>query len=94
MIKGNKMIFSNKTSADIILKDEFEKMLGADFINILTREKIAGMPGERIAKQYLQRTIGNFDQHFYVCGPEKFTESLQQALVELGATSEAVVIEK
>src|ERR1051325_4859142 len=30
-LKGNKLIFSNKTSADIILKNEFQKMLKNDF---------------------------------------------------------------
>jgi len=42
-VKGNKLIFSNKTSADIILKDEFRKMLGSDFYIVLTRERVIGL---------------------------------------------------
>src|SRR6478736_2787107 len=38
-ISNNKLIFSNRTSKDIILKEEFEKMLGANFINTITQEK-------------------------------------------------------
>ncbi len=38
-VNGNKLIFSNKTSKDIILRDEFSKMLGENFINILTQER-------------------------------------------------------
>jgi len=94
LVKDNQLIFSNKTSADIILKSEFEKMLGNNFINVLTDENIPGIHNKRIDKNYLQETIKDFSQHFYVCGPEKFTESIHDALVELGANVDAVVIEK
>src|SRR5699024_4924707 len=32
-IDGNKLIFSNQSADDIILKEEFESILGKDFIN-------------------------------------------------------------
>ncbi|MCC6544846.1 MAG: flavodoxin reductase, partial [Nitrospirae bacterium] len=38
-VENNKLIFANNTEADIILKDEFEIMLGNNFINILSHEK-------------------------------------------------------
>ena len=38
-LRNNKLIFSNRTTKDIILKDEFEKMLGENFINTITEEK-------------------------------------------------------
>lgn len=38
-IGDNQLIFSNKTSKDIILKEEFENMLGPHFRNTLTREE-------------------------------------------------------
>ena len=36
---NSKLLFANKTIKDIILKEEFEKMLGANFINILSAEE-------------------------------------------------------
>ena len=36
-IGNNAFMFSNKTEADIILREEFEAMLGKNFINIITR---------------------------------------------------------
>jgi glycine betaine catabolism B len=93
-LAGNKLIFSNKTSADIILKDEFKKMLGADFINVLTKEKVEDVYNKRIDKVLLQDTIKNFSQHFYVCGPETFTEAISSALLSLGASADALVFEK
>lgn len=94
LIKDNQLIFSNKTSADIILKSEFEKMLGNNFINVLTEENIPGIHNKRIDKDYLKKIIKDFDQHFYVCGPEKFIESITNTLIELGASVDSVVIEK
>lgn len=93
-IKGNKLIFSNKTNSDIILKEELELMLGENFINVLTRENVPGIHHGRIDKSYLQHVIKNFKQHFYICGPEKFVESLRQMLIELEADVESVTIEK
>jgi ferredoxin-NADP reductase len=93
-LNGHLLIFSNKTSEDIILKREFERMLGESFINVLTREKVIGYVDRRIDKEFLKTTIKNFSQHFYVCGPEAFTKSIQEMLLDLGANSEAVVIEK
>jgi ferredoxin-NADP reductase len=94
MLDGNKLVFSNKTSKDIILKAEFVKMLGADFIPVITEEKIPGVRDKRIDKEYLEEIIKDFCQHFYICGPEKFTESVHAALVELGAEVDSVILEK
>jgi hypothetical protein len=93
-IGGNKLIFSNKTSNDIILRDEFEAMLGKDFINVLTNEEAPGIHHGRINKQYLQESIKDFKQPFYICGPEPFTEAIAAALIELGARVDEVVFEK
>jgi ferredoxin-NADP reductase len=93
-LEGHKLIFSNKTSADVILREEFERMLGKNFINVLTREKVIGYLDRRIDEEYLKTTVRNFSQHFYVCGPEAFTESVHGMLVNLGAQPETVVIEK
>jgi ferredoxin-NADP reductase len=93
-LEGHKLIFSNKTSEDVILRDEFEPMLGDNFINVLTREKVIGFIDKRIDKELLKSVVRNFSQHFYVCGPEEFTKNIQGMLVELGADAQTVVIEK
>jgi len=93
-IHGNTLIFSNKTERDIILRKELENMLGNDLINIVTREKVEGMRNSRIDKVFLLETIKDFDGHFYVCGPDKFTNDIADILVQLGAAVESVIIEK
>lgn len=92
---NNKLVFSNKTSHDIILREEFEEMLGENFINIITNEPVSSpLIVGRINKEFLTEHIKDFSQHFYVCGPDAFTESILQALKELGANAETLVFEK
>ncbi len=92
-IEGNRLIFSNKTEKDIILKDEFTKMLGNNFYNTITREKSSEYDHHRIDEAFLKNNIKDFDQEFYVCGPDKFVEDLNSMLKKLGAKPDAVVIE-
>ena len=88
-IAGNFLIFSNKTFRDVILKEEFEKMLGKNFISLLSEEI-----GHHIDRKFLTQHIHNFLQHFYVCGPDEFTTFILDQLTSLGASPEAVVFEK
>ncbi|HSH53085.1 MAG TPA: hypothetical protein VK982_15275, partial [Bacteroidales bacterium] len=85
--------FSNKTTKDIILKEEFEKMLGKNFVNVITHEKTNEYINGFIDKDYLKENINDFSKHFYICGPPKMTESIQDALKELGAKPDALVFE-
>jgi len=93
-IGSNKLIFTNKTESDIILKKEFKEMLGDNFINTLTDEKKDGYENRRIDDTFLKEKIDNFKQHFYVCGPPPFVEAISKALTKLGAKPDAVVFEK
>src|SRR6478736_2680094 len=93
-IGNNTLIFSNKTEADIILKDEFEAMLGKNFINVITNEPGKKYHNKRIDKKFLEERITDFSQHFYVCGPDEFTKNILDALKESGADAETLVFEK
>lgn len=93
-VEGNKLIFSNKTFADIILREEFEKILGENFVNILTTGKNPDFEHGRINTGYLKKKINSFQQKFYVCGPDPFVADITKALAELGAGAESIVFEK
>lgn len=96
-IGNNKLIFSNKTEEDIILKDEFSDMLGDNFINAITDEEPEGdyifLDGF-VDKEFLESRINDFDQPFYVCGPEAFNKSMMKYLKDLGANPHALVFEE
>jgi len=94
---NNRLIFSNKTERDIILKEEFETILGDRFMNVITQEKPTGdhifLDGV-IDKAFLKSQIEDFGQAFYVCGPDPFNKAIMAALEELGASPDALIFEK
>ncbi|MFH5884031.1 FAD-binding oxidoreductase [Halalkalibaculum sp. DA3122] len=95
-IEGNKLIFSNKTEKDIILKEEFEQILGDNFINVITDEPTSDyiyLDGF-IDKAFLENQIDDFDQPFYICGPMPFNMAMMDYLEELGAEPDALIFEE
>jgi ferredoxin-NADP reductase len=93
-IGNNQLIFSNKTEEDIILKDEFENVLGKNFINVITSQSTTKYYNKRIDKNFLQGKVKDFNLHFYVCGPDEFTKNILEALEQLGANADALIFEK
>jgi len=91
---NNKLIFSNRTSKDIILKDEFEKMLNGNFINTITQEKTEKYDNKKIDESYFKEKINDFSQYFYICGPDAMIESVKEQLLALGADEEKIVMEQ
>lgn len=95
-IGRNTLIFSNTTDRDIILQEEFQEMLGDQFINVITDEPTDDhifLDGY-IDKEFLDSHIDDFSQPFYVCGPDPFNKSMIKHLKELGADPDALVFEE
>ena len=86
------LLYSNRTTEDIILHDELTTMLGPAYKNVFTREGVIGFRERRIDRKFLIETIGDFNFRFYVCGPKKFTEEICGALVSLGAKPEFLIV--
>jgi ferredoxin-NADP reductase len=94
-LRGNRLIVSNRTAADIILREEFEAMDGLEVLWTLTDDPEAeGVLHERIDEAFLRRHIHDVSQHFYLCGPDAMVKDLRDGLEGLGATTEALVWEK
>ncbi|NII25432.1 flavodoxin reductase [Pseudoflavitalea sp. X16] len=91
---NNQLIFSNRTEKDIILKEEFTAMLGDRFINTLTQEKTTQYDNHKIDAAYLQEVVKDFNQYFYICGPDAMVDELEQTLIGLGVPKEKVVREQ
>ncbi|MDD4251357.1 MAG: flavodoxin reductase [Candidatus ainarchaeum sp.] len=99
-LEGNTLIFSNKTISDIILKDEFKEMEseGLKVILKITRENIIGLNKDnyltgRINKVFLENTIKNWNQNFYICGPIQMVNELQEIIKQFGTTIESIIFE-
>lgn len=93
-IGGNKLIFANKTKADIILKGEFEKLLGKNFINILSDEKFDGYANGYITEEFLRKNITNPGQKIYLCGPDPMMEAVERILPNLGIDATGIIKEQ
>ena len=92
-LDGNILLFSNKTHRDIILKDEFSAMLGSKFINTLTQENMPGYDYHKIDEEYLKKKINNFDQQFYICGPDKMVNDIHEILKKLTGKDALITVE-
>ncbi|QIA07399.1 FAD-binding oxidoreductase [Draconibacterium halophilum] len=53
-VGGSRLLFSNKTEADIFLDDEFKRILGDNFMNVLTQEKRNLISTEGLIKHFLK----------------------------------------
>ena len=93
-IGHNKLIFANKTQNDIILALEFKKLLGKNFINILSDEKSDEYAHGQIDEGFLKANITGFDQQFYVCGPPPMMDAIQKQLANLGVGKKTITTEE
>jgi ferredoxin-NADP reductase len=93
-LKGNRLIVSNKTEKDIILRTEFEGMFGLDYTWTVTGDPKSPLSHDRIDGAFLKRHIRDFGQNFYVCGPDPMVKELRETLGRLGAKTESVTFEK
>ena len=92
-IGNNKLIFANKTKADIILEEELKNMLGNNFINILSDEKVDGFANGFITEYFLKENIDGLDKNFYVCGPPPMMDAIEKMLMTLNVDKKLIIKE-
>lgn len=93
-IGTNKLIFANKTTDDIILAEEFEYLLGDNFINILSNEKVNGYEQGLITEDFLKPHIESATNNVYVCGPPPMMESIEKQLKNLNVDEKSIIKEE
>ena len=91
---GHTLIVSNRTEADIILRDEFESFRGLETIWTVTDDAASSLLHERIDEAFLKAHLKDFARNFYLCGPDDMVKQLRGTLKELGASVENVTWEK
>lgn len=92
-VDGNVLLFSNKTSKDIILKDELKDILGDNAIFTLTREDHPDYYKGHIDEAFLKKHVDNFSKQFYICGTPEMTEDVNKTLENLGAKTDSIIFE-
>lgn len=92
-IGDNKLLFANKTKADIILEDKFNALLGDNFVNILSDEKLEGYEHGYITADFIKKNSNSHLEHYYLCGPDPMMEAVEKQLVSLGIQKDFIVKE-
>lgn len=90
---GNRLIFSNKTERDIILRQEFEAAEGLECLFTVTDQPESPLARGLVDREFLKTHVADFGQSFYVCGPPGMVDAVTADLKALGAKPDAVVIE-
>lgn len=93
-IGNNKLIFANKTKNDIILYDEFNNLLGENFINILSDEEIYGYAHGFISDDFLKNYVNDCTQNIYLCGPPQMMDAVKKQLSRLGIDKNVITEEE
>ena len=91
---NNKLIFANKTKDDIILAVEFNKLLGRNFINILSEETAEGYSHGQIDEKFLKANITGYGRQFYICGPPPMMVAIEKQLSGLGIDKKTITKEE
>lgn len=94
LIEDNKLIFANKTAADIILKKEFEYILGQNLINILSEEKSVEHHTGFISSSFIKEHLNSFNKYFYVCGPPPMMDSVENIFKDIKVNPLLIVKEE
>lgn len=92
-IGNNKLLFANKTKADIILEDALHKLLDGNFINVLSDEKQAGYEQGFITAELIKKHTNKHTKYFYLCGPPPMMQAVEKHLATLGVPEERIVKE-
>ncbi len=93
-IGNNKLIFANKTKADIILEEELKRVLGKNFINILSDEKVDGYAEGRITEDFLKANMNGLNKNIYVCGPPPMMKAIEKQLANLHVDEKLIIKEE
>ncbi|KEO56464.1 FAD-binding oxidoreductase [Thioclava pacifica] len=94
-LEGCRLIFSNKTEADIILRKEFEAMEGLETVWTVTDQKDpdAGVCTAMIDRAFLAPYAEKESGKFYICGPDAMVEEIEATLEALGVEKDRIIRE-
>lgn len=93
-LDNNKLLFANKSSADIIRKEYFSTLLKNNFINVLSEEQLPGYEHGYITADMIRKYAETDLPYYYLCGPDPMIDAIEKSLQSLGVTEEFIVREQ
>lgn len=92
-ITHNKLLFANKTKADIIHEEKFNRLLGANFVNVLSDENISGYEHGFVTAELIKKLADEHTRFFYLCGPPPMMNAIEKQFNALGIAEGRIVKE-
>lgn len=92
-IGNSKLFFANKTASDIIAKEYFDKILGKNFINVLSDEVLEGCEHGYISAEIIKKYVQDSSGNYYLCGPPPMMDAVVKSLNSLGITESQIIKE-
>ncbi len=92
-IGNNKLLFANKTKGDIIREGDFKKLLGGNYINVLSDETIAGYEHGFITMEMIKKYSDANLKYYYLCGSPPMMNAMEKHLASLGVDDSHIVKE-
>lgn len=93
-LNSSKLLFANKMKKDIIDRDYFEKVLGNNFINILSDEKVEGYEYGFVTAELIKKYAEDRPKKFYLCGPPPMMKAVEKHLASLGIQPSDIIKER
>lgn len=93
-LEGNTLVFSNKTEADIILRETFEEMPGLKTVFLVTDEEASPLHRKQIDGKLLAQVVTPARDVCYVCGPDAMLDDMAKALRDIGVAEDRIVTEE
>ena len=93
-LSGCRLVYSNATEADIILREEWEGMDGLDTVWTITDQEDTDLPKTKVDKAFLQKVLTDTAQPFYICGPKAMVNDIRDALTDIGVAKDNIITEK
>jgi predicted ferric reductase len=92
------LIYGNKTSKDIMLKEELDTLssqFGFPIHHVLSDEELPGYSHGYITKDIIQKLVPDIaERDVYLCGPPAMASAIRKAVAELGVPKKLVHFEK
>ncbi len=92
-LPNNRLLFANRTTGDIILKDEFLETLGDNFYNVVEESPELSQGKKHIDTDLIRQHLSGPGSYCYICGPDPFTEAMINYCRELGLDDTHIVYE-
>ena len=97
--ENTKLFYANKYLKDALMREEFRKQLGENYLDVISREKIdsasviEGRLNEKVLTQNLSAEILK-KANFFVCGSPSFMGGVLMALKKAGINKKRIFVEE